>query len=151
MLVATAAYAEVTDKEEYAGVLKLLNFTIASIGLVFLVYVFVHVLSDWSGSSLATDLRKLALPVWLTVGLLPFIYLLGLGIAYEMSFLRIELSHLGDARSRRRGKLALCLGVNIHARWLGEFGPPWPYRLADNPDLAEARAGRPPGKRSSGS
>jgi hypothetical protein len=140
LLVATAAYAEATHKEEYGDALKLFNFMIASIGLAFLVYVVIHVLSDWSGSSLATDLRELALPVWLTVGLLPFIYLLGLGIAYEASFLRIELSPLGNARSRRRAKLALFLGVNIHARWLGGFGPPWPYRLADKPGLAEARA-----------
>ena len=56
-----------------------------------------HCIYGVDHNPLAVDLCKLALPVWLTVGLLPFIYLLGLGIAYEMSCLRIELSHLGEA------------------------------------------------------
>lgn len=109
-MVALVAY-----KDEFKMLRKPLNAVVSCIGIGILVCVLGRVISDWSSAHLAEDLRSLALPIWLTIGLLPFIYVLGLVIAYESSFVRIDLSHMGDALARRRAKLALVVGVNFRA------------------------------------
>lgn len=166
LLAAMAALAEL--KDEYEEVRKPLKTILSLVGIGFLVYVAVHIASDVSGarlgstlqkcacacrtcpnparaavvahrSELTGDLRSLAMPIWLTVALLPFIYVVGLMAAYETGFLQIDFCHWADAHARRRAKLALLLGVNFRARRLGEFRAPWPYRLVSEPNLRAAR------------
>jgi hypothetical protein len=166
LLAGMAALAEL--KDEYVDVRKPLNKLLSLVGIGFLIYAVAHVASDVSGAHLGSalpkcacacraclsparaavvahraeltgDLRSLAMPVWLTVGLLPFIYTAGLMIAYETAFLPIDLCHWADARARRRAKLVLLLGVHFRARRLGEFRAPWPYRLVREPNVRAAR------------
>lgn len=136
LIAAMAAVAEMD--EQYATTRKLLQGLMAFASVAFIIYSAVHV-ADASGAHLADDVHKIVLPVWLTIGALPFIYVLGLYAAYEMSFLRIDFCHWADTRARRRAKLALLLGVNLRARPLGSFGGPWPGRVVREPSLEAAR------------
>jgi hypothetical protein len=166
VVVAMVAVAE--QKDEFANVRTPLNSLIAIAGVTFLVYVTAHLASDMSGAhlgsalpkcscacrlcpsaaratviehraALGADWRSLALPIWLMIALLPFIYIAGLLIAYESSFLLIDLCLSQDTMAKRRAKLALLLGVNVRARYLGDFRAPWPMRLVREPDLRRAR------------
>jgi ethanolamine transporter EutH len=136
MIVMMAAVAE--TKEEFAGARKFLQGLMAMFSASFIIYVALH-LANASGSHLADDLQKLALPVWLAIGALPFIFVLGLLMAYEMSFTRIDFCHWADVRARRRAKLALLLGVNLRAGRLGHFDTFWAGRIVREPDLPAAR------------
>jgi hypothetical protein len=63
---AVAAFADLNDDVAPAG--QPARAMLALLGLAFLVYVSIHVASDWSGPHLSRDSRELVLPVWLTVG-----------------------------------------------------------------------------------
>jgi hypothetical protein len=157
------------SKDEYEIVRKPLKSLLGIAGVVFLVYVTAHLASDVLGAHLGralptcscacrlcptsaaraaviehraaldADWPGLALPIWLTGGLLPFIYVAGLVIAFESAFLLIDFCPCEDTAAKRRAKLALLLGVNVRARSLGEFRAPWPTRLVREPDLRSAR------------
>lgn len=133
---ALAALADVNDQAAPAG--PPARRMLALLGIGFLAYVSIHVASDWSGPHLSQDLRLLALPLWLTVGVLPFIYVAGLLMAYEQSFMRLTFYSWADRRTIQRAKLALLAGVNFRARRLGYFTAPWPYRLLTAPDFRSA-------------
>lgn len=136
LIVVMSAVAD--TKEEFAQVGKLLRGVMAVASVCFIAYVAIH-LANASGSHLAGDLRKLALPIWLTVGGLPFIFWFGLLMAYEMSFTRIDFCRWADERARRRAKLALLLGVKLRAERLGAFDSFWAGRVVREPDLSTAR------------
>jgi hypothetical protein len=158
LIIAMVAVAE--HQRENQNIITPLNTLVAIAGIAYLIYVSVHLGSDLSGAHLGSalpkpgaaraavidhrhtlndDWRALVLPVWLTVALLPFIYVVGLLMAYEMSFLLIDFCPIEDAVAKRRAKVALLLGVNVQARCLGEFRAPWPYRLVREPNLRSAR------------
>ena len=150
---------------ESAPAARLIDVLLGLIALAILVYVGVHLVSDIAGAhiggqivrgphcggdcvraveahraQLNVDWRSLAMPVWLTVGLLPIVCAVGVLSAYEASFVLIDF--VGDSelsgKAKRRAKCALVIGVNVHIRWLGEFRAPWPYRIAREPSLRSA-------------
>lgn len=89
---------------------------------------------DWPGLA-----QKFALPLWLTIGLLPMIYLLALYSAYELAFIRLDYFGKGDSNSSRRRKLALVLGLRGQLRRAHRFTGPWCVRLAQANGFVEAR------------
>lgn len=56
-------------------------------------------------------LRQFALPIWLTMAVLPIIYVLALFAAYEMAFMRMRFAARGA--SRWRGQVALLLKARL--------------------------------------
>jgi hypothetical protein len=166
LLVATRVVAG--TNEEHAPVAKLLDAVLLGTGVAVLVYVGLHLARDVSGAyfgtaegvqcappcvswlpsipthraALADDWRSLAMPMWLTAGLLPLVYVIGASSAYEYSFLLIDFCDPDrehpNSQARRRAKLALLVGVNVHVRWLGEFRPPWTHRLFAQASLRSA-------------
>jgi hypothetical protein len=146
-------------RNAYASVAKLLDVVLALVAVGVLVFIGIRLATDLIGArfgtaegvqcappctswlqsipahraSLGDDWRSVAMPIWLTAGLLPLVYVIGALTAYEYAFLLIDFcdpdrDHTNRA-ARRRAKLGLVVGVNVRVRWLGEFRPPWPYRL----------------------
>jgi hypothetical protein len=136
LIVMMSAVAEA--KDEFADVGKFLQVVMALAGTSFIVYVTIH-LANTSGSHLADDLRRLALPVWLTIGALPFIFIYGLIMAFQESFTRIDFCQWADEHARRRAKLALLLGVNLRVGRLGNFDTFCAGRVVREPNLRAAR------------
>ena len=101
VLTLLAAFSE--GKAEYGPARSLANRVLAVIGACGFVYVVVRVATDFDAGH---TVRALALPVWLTIGSLPFVYVFGLVAEYEQAFLRINL-HTDDPVKRRRAKWAL--------------------------------------------
>lgn len=137
LLVAAAAVAEA--KPELSHARAPINFLVGVIGVALLLYVVVRLVSSVSGSSLAALPRDLALPVWLSLALIPHTYLLGLLAIYELAFLQLRFAEPASPQALRRAKLALLLGARGRAHDLVGLGPPWTRRLVSAPNLVDAR------------
>ena len=104
------------------------------VGLSMLAYVSVQVYRGWAdldGQSLAV---ALALPALLTLGFLPFVFLLALYAAYDDAFRRIDLRTDLRWLPRFRAKLALVFGMHIRVKNLSD-GPGHLFR-----SIAETRS-----------
>jgi hypothetical protein len=136
VLVFVGAMAVVAEtKEEFAPVRRIVNVFLTVFGSVILIYVVVRLLGDFDVEHTA---RALALPVWLTLGSLPFIYPLGLTAEYEQAFLRID-HRAADPIHRRRAKRALLRTAHVQAVELRGFAGHWISDLTATGSDAEAR------------
>jgi hypothetical protein len=136
ILVLLAGMLVVSEgKEELAPARRLVNLLLTSVGVCVLMYVLVRLATDFDGGH---TFRALALPVWLTIGSLPFVYAFGLVAEYEKAFLRIDL-RTDDPIKRRRAKRALAQAAHVRAAELGGFAIHWISNLTDAESDAEAR------------
>ena len=131
VLVMTTALAE--SAARLASVAKLGNVLLVGIGLVLLGCVAIRLAVGFGSVDWAHIGRLLMLPVWLGLGVLPAIYALGVYMAYDNAYRRINLfaenTECGKG-ARRRAKLALVLGTHLRARaaaglsgWIGRPSP----------------------------
>jgi hypothetical protein len=122
-------------KPEHRPVHTLANRALVVIGTAGFVYVVVRVAADFDAGH---TVRALALPVWLTLGSLPFVYVFALLAEYEQAFLRID-SHTDDPVKRRRAKWALVRAAHIRTAEVGGFALHWISDLAAAESRREAR------------
>jgi hypothetical protein len=113
------------------GLLVLVGLSVASFSMVQLV-------RQWDELNKSANLLEFVLPVWLTLGLLPFIYLVSLYAAYESSFKRIDFM-VKDRATRRRAKLALVATMYGRTRNLDAFTGDCAEEVALTASLTEAR------------
>lgn len=109
----------------------------ASVGLV--LHAIVSLVNNWSSIDKGDLAREFALPVWLTIGVLPYIYALGLWAAYEQAFMRIGWKAETSRWAQLRGKLVLLASFHLKAREVGSFSGPWQFRLAQTSSFRDAR------------
>jgi len=138
-LVLMQVVAETQD--DLAPAKKFLDGALSVIGLGLFGFVALSVAFNPSQFDPAYYLRLLALPVWLSIISLPFIYLLGLYAAYDKHFrwLRFIAPNKAAARRARR---ALIRGCHLRARRLGKFDRAWQRRLVDAAATSPAEARR---------
>ena len=137
LLAVLAAFAG-TDKK-YRAAKRVLDVMLAVVGIVIVVYVTVALVNSWTQEDPWHDLRELALPMWLTIGLLPFMWALGLYSGYQGAFLRIDW-HTKDRGGRRRAKAALLLELNARTHLVAKFGGGWLTQISQAETLDKARA-----------
>jgi len=107
-------------------------------GAAFLIYGVVTLATDWSVSLATYAGRDVALPIWLSLVWLPFLFSFALVTSYESAFLRIGFAtDDGDVRRRARRALVCECGLNVHA--VAELGHPWIGRLVRARSPATAR------------
>ena len=107
--------------------------------LAILGYVAVSLLNNWGATDKGHLLRELALPVWLTVGTLPFIYALGLVEAYRVAFRQIDWRSKAGRWERAMSKFALLATFHVRAQEVGKVSAPLQFRLASTRSFREAR------------
>lgn len=134
VVVLLAAFSE--GRAEYAPAHRVLNVALSLVGIVFLTYVTVRLIGDFDAEHTG---RALALPVWLTLGVLPFIYAVGLWSAYQEAFIRIDL-RADRARARRQAKWALMRVARLRASAVGSLCGQWIWELVQASSPAAARA-----------
>jgi hypothetical protein len=137
LLAMLAAYAG-TDRR-YRQVKRLTEGLLAVIGLLLLILSVRELVTSWSDVGRHRLLLQLALPIWLTIALLPFVYLLGLFANYELVFMRID-QLASDRKVRRRAKLALLTKFYFRARESGTFAGQWYLKLSTSTSFEAARA-----------
>jgi hypothetical protein len=130
-----AMSAVASHKDEFKQVKTLVDalIGIALAGLV--IYEVATVASDWSTISHSGLVWQFFLPVWLTLGLLPFIFLAGVYSEYELAFLRTEWT-----TGRRWGRrLALVTSFGLQSHRLHSFIGTSAHQLSDASSFADAR------------
>jgi hypothetical protein len=65
---------------------------IAFTGFVIAAFVIFNVVTNWTQVTTKEHLLEVLLPAWLTVGFLPFLYVIGVLVAYQSAFTRINWS-----------------------------------------------------------
>jgi prepilin signal peptidase PulO-like enzyme (type II secretory pathway) len=111
--------------------------TCAGIGL--LLYVSVSLINNWDSLDKGDLAQQLALPIWLTIGVLPFIYVLGLFAVYELAFVRIDWKSKAGRWARMQQKAALLASFHMKATEIGAFAGSWQFRLAEAVSFRAAR------------
>jgi hypothetical protein len=106
--------------------------------LLLFVFSIQYLVANWSDIDKGILLQQLALPIWLTAGLLPFVYLFGLYATYESVFVALDY-HGNSRRARRRAKLALVSKFHVRAHDAGTFSGLWLPRIASAPSFTAAR------------
>lgn len=129
----------VESKDEMTAVKKLSDNLSALIGLGLFAFVVVSLINNPSQLAALDGLRSLLLPVALTLLSLPFIYLMGLWVAYDSVFRWIGFQ-ASDPGMARRAKWTLLIRLRWRARRVGRFDRRWQNQLAavDSPDQADA-------------
>jgi hypothetical protein len=102
-----------------------LNVLLAVVGLSLVVYSVRQLFLSWNAVDKPVTALQFALPIWLTIGLLPYIYLLSLYSNYQSAFHAID-AHSDNRRARLRAKLALVTRLHFRARDSQAFGG-WPW------------------------
>jgi hypothetical protein len=116
-----------------------MNALLAVVGLSLLVYSVRQLVISWNAVDKSVTGLQFALPIWLTIGILPYIYLLSLYSNYQSAFHAID-AHFDNRRVRLRAKLALVTSLHFRARDRHAFGGwPWLERIVSAPTFRSAR------------
>jgi hypothetical protein len=138
-LALLARLSVVADKDERSrSVKKLVDGLLALIGLALLAFASRQVYANWGNIDKHAALLQLVLPIWLTIGLLPFIYLLSLFSNYDSAFRHINHA-TRDGKARQRAKLTLVTKLHFRSRDSHDFAGPWYQRIASAPNFDAAR------------
>jgi len=137
VLVALSVVA--STKDEWALLKRLLDGLTTLIGLTLLIYATVRLVTDYGDFDAVDDLRKFLLPVWLAVGTLPFVAVLGIYANYDTAFSMIRWA-TDDRRRRNRARIALVSIVHLRPREVGRFTGIWAKELTAADTDSEARA-----------
>lgn len=98
------------NNPEQRPAVRAAGFFLSATGIGIASYRVIELVENWrSAFSLQTGL-KFALPIWMTLGILPFIYLLALYVAYDKALRYIKISAT-SARARLRVSLALITSI----------------------------------------
>jgi hypothetical protein len=123
----------------YQTINRAAEWLLAATVLGLLTYSSIHVLTHWGETNRLEVMRSFLLPIWLTVGLLPFIFVLAVGFAYESAFRRIRM--FSKSRSKTlRALLALLAQPVLRPHELAAFHGYWARELGESPSLTGARA-----------
>lgn len=126
-------------RQEYRQVKGFADGLMTCAGVGLLLYVVASLISNWNTVDKGDLAQQLMLPVWLTIGVLPFIYLLGLFAAYELAFVRIDWKSKARRRLRIQQKVALLMSFHMKAAEIGDFRGPWQFKLAESSSFRSAR------------
>jgi hypothetical protein len=108
---ADQAACQGAETDEHLQALRApLNSPLAVIGLSLLIYSVRQLFISWNAVDKPATALQFALPIWLTSGILPYVYLLSLFSNYQSAFHAIDV-HSDDRRERLRAKLVLHQGT----------------------------------------
>ena len=127
------------QKPEFQQLKKVLDALLVGVGVLFLGYTIVQFYAQWTQLDRQALLLKLALPAWLTIGVLPFIYVLSLYVVYEGALRGVNWA-TSDWRARWRTRFVLVRDFRLRRNELRSFTWMWIKRAAVAPDVTGARA-----------
>lgn len=107
--------------DKYANVRKLLDVVLSLVTLGLLGYTVAFLVQDWSQVDKAQELRKLLMPIWLTLGAMPFAFVFALIAAYAQIF-AIMKATTGLKRTSLRSRLGVMLALRTRLLDIHSFG-----------------------------
>ena len=121
VVVALTLMVAVADqKPEHKPVKILCEWILALIGLALLVFTARQIHLHWQELNVTDVLLNFALPVWLTIGLVPFLFLFSIYVAYDAAIRRINWE-ARDRRARWRSGFALLSALRFRTDAVRKF------------------------------
>lgn len=130
-LVLLGAVAEGQDKD--GPVKKIVDGVLIWIGLTIFSYVALKLMTDPGQISVSEGLQTFALPVWLALVSLPFIYAFGLIAAYQKAFNMIRFFGR-EKLAIRRARISVFKGLGFRLTSVAAFNGPWQKEAARSED-----------------
>ena len=116
----------------------LANRLLSVFGLAVVAFATVKLIQNSQQKDWLDELRRLILPIWLTLGVLPCLHEISLVFNYQRAFRLLRwASH--DPIAVRRARLALVTGLHLRTRLVGRFDGGWAAQLTGVPSFREAR------------
>lgn len=131
-LVAAQDAAHRPVKRLADGLVSLIVFGLAG-------FILIQVVRQWNQVTTRANLLELLLPVWLTLALLPFIYLSSILVAYGSAFNRIEGALDDSSHGSWKAKLALVSVLRGRRVDASRFAGGWAKEAAAAPSFRAAR------------
>lgn len=123
---------------EHQVVKRLAERMLAWGGLALIAYVTVRLAVDWESLDVRDEALRFAVPAWLTVAILPFVYVFALICAYEMAFMRLRFA--SEAReSPRWARAGLLVALHVRGEDVAGFNGYWARRVRDTQSFGGAR------------
>ena len=138
-VTALSAFAHARGRREDDTVKKLCGGVLSVIGFCWFAYTVRHVYETWNQVDGHLLFQKLVLPMWLTVGLLPFVYAMSVYAAYERPF-RIIRRQTEMLRARWTAQVAIMTTLHFKARDVAKLQHFWTKQLVDAKRLGAARS-----------
>lgn len=107
------------------------------IGLLLLMHAAIVAVNSWATADRVQVLRELALPVWLTLGALPFVYSLSLYAIYEMAYIHMKIA-TPTGHVPLHAMLAMGRAFHVRTSPVHKFAGKWPRELALSKSLGDA-------------
>ena len=126
------------QKPEYKSAKVFCEWVLALIVLALFAFASRQIYLHWHQLDARELLLDFALPVWLTVGLVPFLYLFSIYVAYDAIFRRINWE-TNESRSRWRCRLALLSMLHVRTSVVEKFTGYWTRQLSEASTLSAAR------------
>jgi hypothetical protein len=124
-------------EERYRIVKAVVDGLLAVIGFGLAGYVSFQLVRHWDQLNKGAYLPEFAVPVWMTIGALPFIYFIMLYARYQSAFK--TLYTVQHPAARRRAKLAMITTMFGRVRDISAITGIWTREAASVPSLAAAR------------
>ena len=124
VLILTLCATVGSFKPEHRGAKMLCEALLTVVGVALFIYTARRIYLSWSEIDAHALLLGFALPVWLTIALLPFVYCMSLVVAYDSVFRRVNSSN-PDGRARWRARAALLTSFHVFVRDLNKFHAYW--------------------------
>jgi hypothetical protein len=124
-------------EERYRVVKAAVDGAIAVIGFGLAGYVLLHLVRHWDHLDKGAFLPEFAVPVWMTIGALPFIYFIMLYARYQSAF--NTLYAVQDPAARRRAKWAMVTTMFGRVRDISAITGNWTRDAASAPSFGAAR------------
>jgi hypothetical protein len=137
LLAALSALAGL--KSETRPAKRFVDALLTIVGVAILVGTGVWLADHWNTLDKTELALSFALPIWLTLVVLPFVILLSLYASYETTFARIDHATKDDPQARRRAKVALIGSFHVKNRGLHGFDGLAALELAEAKSWGEAR------------
>jgi len=126
-----------TDRE-HQRIAQLCDIILLVVVFSWCAYSFLHLYETWDSLDRRLLIEKLVLPMWLTTGLLPFLFAINLYAAYGRAF-RIVGSQTTVFRARWRSRMAIALTLLFRARDIAQLQHYWTRKIVDAETLGAAR------------
>lgn len=113
-----------------ADVRKSVDGCLGLVGLAILALALFGLVTDWSNEDAPDLARRLLMPAWMTLGVLPYIYAVALYAAYELAFKWIGLRETHTFMARSRAKAAVVVRLHGQVMLVDKFNLRWARRVA---------------------
>ncbi|MXY90257.1 MAG: hypothetical protein F4Y89_06920 [Gammaproteobacteria bacterium] len=126
------------QKPEFKSAKKFSELFLVGIVLAVFIHAARQIYVDWNELDARQLLLEFALPIWLTVGLLPFLYAFNIFLVYDRAFRQIDWK-AGNWGSRWQSRLALLSTLRFRAGTVRLFTQYWSGKLSEAQSFSAAR------------